>query len=169
MWGSVGITYNIDMVQERLPDAKLNSLDMLLKPENAAKLADCGISMLDSPTDVILMVLRYLGKDGDTDECAGLPGGDRGLQAGAPVHPHLRQSNYLNAIPNKELCVDQHLVWRLLDRQGARAQRRGWRSISNITCRRRALPPGSDCLCIPADARTWAPPTSSSTTCCSPR
>ena len=66
MWGSVGITYNVDMVKERLPDAKLDSLDVLFKPENAAKLADCGISVLDSPTDVMLMALPYLGKDRDT-------------------------------------------------------------------------------------------------------
>jgi putrescine transport system substrate-binding protein len=29
MWGSVGITYNLDMVRERLPDADLESLDTL--------------------------------------------------------------------------------------------------------------------------------------------
>lgn len=55
MWGSVGMTYNLDMVKERLPNADLESLDTLLKPENAEKLADCGISILDEPTDVIPM------------------------------------------------------------------------------------------------------------------
>ena len=47
MWGTAGITYNVDMVKERLPNADLNSFDLLFKPENAAKLADCGISILD--------------------------------------------------------------------------------------------------------------------------
>jgi putrescine transport system substrate-binding protein len=51
MWGSVGYTYNLALVKERLPDADLESMDAIFKPENAAKLADCGISILDSPTD----------------------------------------------------------------------------------------------------------------------
>ena len=37
MWGSVGITHNVDMVRERLPNADLSSLDRLFLPENAAK------------------------------------------------------------------------------------------------------------------------------------
>ena len=36
MWGSVGITHNVDMVRERLPNADLSSLDTLFLPENAA-------------------------------------------------------------------------------------------------------------------------------------
>jgi putrescine transport system substrate-binding protein len=32
MWGRVGVTYNLDMVKERLPDADLDSLDTLFKP-----------------------------------------------------------------------------------------------------------------------------------------
>ena len=39
MWGSVGFTFNLDLVKERLPDADLQSLDALFLPENAAKLA----------------------------------------------------------------------------------------------------------------------------------
>jgi putrescine transport system substrate-binding protein len=66
MWGSVGLTFNLDMVRERLPEADLESLDILFRPENAAALADCGISVLDSPQDVVPMVLTYLGLDGNT-------------------------------------------------------------------------------------------------------
>ena len=67
MWGSVGMTYNVDMVRERLgADVDLNDLGVLLNPENAAKLADCGISVLDSPTDSGFMVMKYLGIDTDT-------------------------------------------------------------------------------------------------------
>ncbi|CAG0908868.1 unnamed protein product, partial [Darwinula stevensoni] len=63
MWGSVGFTFNVDMVKERIPDADMSSLDLIFKPENAAKLADCGISILDSPTDTMPILLKYPGKD----------------------------------------------------------------------------------------------------------
>ncbi|MDZ7908527.1 MAG: hypothetical protein U5N10_10105 [Gemmobacter sp.] len=52
-------------MKERLPDANLQSLDTLFKPENAAKLADCGISILDSPTDIGFMVMAWLGIDAE--------------------------------------------------------------------------------------------------------
>jgi putrescine transport system substrate-binding protein len=105
MWGSVGITYNVDMVKARIPDADLESLDLIFKPENAAKLADCGISILDSQSDVILMLLKYLGKDGDTTNVADY---QDVVETFKPVRQYIRtfdNSNYLNAIPNKELCV----------------------------------------------------------------
>ncbi len=105
MWGSVGIAYNVDMVKERIPDADLETLDLIFKPENAAKLADCGISILDSPQDVVPMVLRYLGLDGDTTDVADY---DKVVAAFAPIRQDIAtfdNTNYLNAIPNGELCV----------------------------------------------------------------
>lgn len=106
MWGTTGITYNLDMIKERLGDnAPMGTLDILLKPELAAKVADCGISVLESPRDVIPMVLSYLGKDPNTEDPADY---DAVVEAFKPVRQYIKTfdaSNYLNAIPNKELCV----------------------------------------------------------------
>lgn len=105
MWGSVGMTYNLDMVRERLPDADLESLDVLMKPENAAALADCGISLLDSPTDFGFMVMRYLGIDPDT---AGPDDYRRLAEAVAPIRDYVAtfdNANYLTALPNGEVCM----------------------------------------------------------------
>jgi putrescine transport system substrate-binding protein len=105
MWGSVGFTFNLDLVKERIPDADLESLDMLLKPENAAKLADCGISILDSPTDIGFTVLSYLGLDPST---AGPAEYRKMAEAFAPIRQYIQtfdNLNYLNAIPNGELCM----------------------------------------------------------------
>ena len=104
-WGSVGFTYNVDMVRERLPDVDLENLDVIFQPENMAKLADCGISLLDSPTDMVPMTLRYLGLDGDTTNVADY---DKVVEAFAPIRQYIQtfdNVNYLNAIPNGELCV----------------------------------------------------------------
>ncbi len=105
MWGTVGVTYNSDMIAERMADAPLNSLDMILKPELAAKWADCGISVLESPADVIPMVLSYLGLDPNSTKKEDY---QAVVEAFAPVREHIKtfdSSNYLNALPNKELCV----------------------------------------------------------------
>ncbi|MFZ2099474.1 MAG: polyamine ABC transporter substrate-binding protein [Oricola sp.] len=105
MWGSVGFTFNLDMINERLPGADLQDLATIFDPANAAKLADCGISILDSPTDIMLIVLKYLGLDGDTTNVADY---DKVVEAFKPIREYIRtfdNTNYLNAIPNGELCV----------------------------------------------------------------
>jgi len=105
MWGSVGITYNTDMIKERMADAPMQSLDMLFKPELAKKWADCGISVLDSPGDILPMALAYLGKDPNTDNPADY---DALVEAFKPVRQYIKtfdSANYLNALPNKELCM----------------------------------------------------------------
>ena len=38
-WGTVGFTFNVPLVRERLPDVDLTTLDAVFLPENAAKLA----------------------------------------------------------------------------------------------------------------------------------
>ena len=61
MWGSIGIGYNPDKVKAALgSDAPVNSWDLLFKPENAEKLKACGISFLDSPTEMLPAALHYL-------------------------------------------------------------------------------------------------------------
>jgi putrescine transport system substrate-binding protein len=150
-WGSVGITYNLDLVKARLPGADLASLDTIFKPENAAKLADCGISILDTPTDVIPMLLKYLGKDGDTTNLAD-------YQAVVDLFKPVRKSiktfdntNYLNAIPNGELCVINN--W---SGDYATAKRRAAEAGVKIDLAyfipKTGAPAWCDCLCIPADA-----------------
>ena len=62
-WGTIGLTYNTRQIEQRLANAPVNSLDLLFKPELAAKFADCGISLIDSPDEVLAVVLNYLGRD----------------------------------------------------------------------------------------------------------
>jgi putrescine transport system substrate-binding protein len=63
LWGTTGFTYNVDMIRARLPNAPVGSADMIFKPEIAKHFADCGITFIDEPTDVIPMALVYLGHD----------------------------------------------------------------------------------------------------------
>jgi putrescine transport system substrate-binding protein len=105
MWGSVGFTFNLDMVKERLPDADLSDLATVFDPANAEKLADCGISILDSPTDIGYMVLTWLGLD---HNAAGAAEYAKMAEAFARIRPYITtfdNSNYTTALANKELCV----------------------------------------------------------------
>ncbi|MDQ2064771.1 polyamine ABC transporter substrate-binding protein [Xinfangfangia sp. CPCC 101601] len=106
MWGSVGMTYNVDMVRERLgEDVDLSDLAILLDPQYASKLADCGISVLDSPTDFGYMAMKYLGIDPNT---AGEAEYQKLAEVMAPVRQYITtfdNNNYLTTLPNEELCA----------------------------------------------------------------
>ena len=69
-----GFAYNVDMIKARMPNAPVDSLDMLFKPEVVAKFADCGVTFLDSAEDVLQLALNYLGLDPNTTRARGLQG-----------------------------------------------------------------------------------------------
>jgi putrescine transport system substrate-binding protein len=109
MWGTTGLTVNLDMVKERIPDAPVDSMDLLMKPEYMAKLADCGVNILESPTDAIPMALAWLGKDPNSESPEDL---EAVVKAFDPIRQYVKTfdaANYLNALPNKELCVS--MTW----------------------------------------------------------
>jgi putrescine transport system substrate-binding protein len=151
MWGSVGITYNLDMVKERLGEVDLSDLGTLLDPENAAKLADCGISLLDSPTDLGFMILSYLGLDPNT---AGPAEYRRMAEALAPIREHVAvfdNGNYLNTLPMGDLCVanswsgDYSVA-------SARAAEAGIEINLGYFVPKTGAPAWFDTWCVPADA-----------------
>ena len=151
MWGSVGMTFNLDMVKERLPNADLQSLDILFKPENAAKLADCGISVLDSPTDTMLMVLKYVGKDPNTATEADYKAA---AEAFKPIRQYIKtfdNQNYLNAIPNKELCVINNWSGDYATAM-TRAKEAGVDVNLAYYVPKTGAPAWVDAMCIPADS-----------------
>jgi putrescine transport system substrate-binding protein len=151
MWGSVGMSFNVDMVKQRLPNADLQSLDILFKPENAAKLADCGISVLDSPTDILFMVLKYLGKNPDTATEADYRAA---ADAFKPIRKYIKtfdNSNYLNAIPNKELCVINNWSGDYATAQ-TRAKEAGVDINLAYYVPRTGAPAWVDCLCMTSDS-----------------
>ena len=61
MWGSIGMGYNVDKVKAVLGEQPIDSWDIIFKPENISKLHECGVAILDSPSEIIPTALHYLG------------------------------------------------------------------------------------------------------------
>ena len=100
-----GFAYNVDMIRERMPDAPVNSLDMLFKPEVVSKFADCGVTFLDSPEDVLQLAMQYLGLDPNSTQRKDFQAAEALL---LKVRPYIRafdSSEYMNGLANKEVCV----------------------------------------------------------------
>jgi len=63
MFTTVGLGYNVEKVRARLGVARPDSWALLFDPNNAVKLKDCGISIIDSAMDVFQAAMMYLGRD----------------------------------------------------------------------------------------------------------
>ena len=152
MWGSVGFTFNLDLVRERLPDADLQDLGTIFLPENAARLADCGISILDSPDDIGFTVMSWLGIDPST---AGPAEYERLAAAFAPMRQYIQtfdNTNYLSALPNSEICVAN--TWSGdYSVAKSRAAEAGIDINLVYYVPRTGAPVWYDVMCIPADAQ----------------
>lgn len=105
MWGTTGFAYNIDMVLERMPDAPLKSAAMLFDPEVVSKFADCGVTFLDEPTDVIPMVLLYLGLDPNSLDPTDLARAEEQLKKVRPFIRYFSSAKMLIDMPNEEICI----------------------------------------------------------------
>lgn len=104
-WGTIGLAINKEAVRKRIPDAPLDSLDLLFKPEYASRLADCGISLIDSPQEVIGVALNYLGKPPYSTDPADLAQVRQLLEKLQPNVRYIASGKHINDLANGTLCV----------------------------------------------------------------
>ena len=105
MWGTTALGLNLDMVKERLGDVPLNTWAILFEPENAEKLADCGIHIIDAPDDVIQTALNYLGLNPDSKDPADIQAAAELLQTIRPFVQKFHSSEYINGLANGDICL----------------------------------------------------------------
>ena len=106
MWGSIGIGFNPDKVKAALgADAPTNTWDLLFKPENAAKLKSCGISFLDSPTEMLPIALHYLGYPTDSQDKKQLAEAEALFMKIRPSIGYFHSSKYISDLANGNICV----------------------------------------------------------------
>jgi putrescine transport system substrate-binding protein len=105
VWGTDGIVVNTTRARAALgSEARLDTWDLILKPELAAKLHKCGISLFDSPSDVFPIVLAYMGRDPNSKDAADYRDAYEVLRR---IRPYVDQfsSTYLNDVAGGDICV----------------------------------------------------------------
>ncbi len=107
LWGYTTVGINVDKVKAALGSLPMpdNAWDLLFKPEYISKLKSCGVSFLDSATEVVPAALHYLGKPAYSKSQAD-------YSAVAPllksVRPHVTlfsSSGYINDMANGSICA----------------------------------------------------------------
>lgn len=104
-WGSTGYAWNEALVRERLPGHPMDSADVLFDPAVVSKLADCGVSLLDGPTDLFPMVLAYLGRDPNAVDDENLAAAEAQLKLVRPYIRYFSNQKMMTDLPTREVCV----------------------------------------------------------------
>ena len=151
LWGTVGLGYNPDLVKRALGTDTIDSWAAIFDPANAAKLAKCGITLLDSPTDVFASVAIFLGIDPNSERPEDLKAVEDTLMAVRPYIRYFHSSSYINDLASGEICVA--LGW---SGDMLQARDRGAAAAKPVTVRYAIPKEGAinyfDMLAIPADA-----------------
>ncbi|WP_426434399.1 polyamine ABC transporter substrate-binding protein [Bradyrhizobium genosp. P] len=156
MWGTTGIGYNVKMARQILgPDAKIDSWDMVFKPENLAKFKDCGIHMLDSADDILPAALSYLGLDPNSTRQADL---EKAADLVIKIRPYVRKfhsSEYLGALASGEICFVVGWSGDIMQARSRAAEAKTGVEIG-YTVPKEGAQMFFDNLAIPADAKNVA-------------
>ena len=103
---SLGIGYNTKKIKEIFgEDYKVDSWDFLFKPENASKLKQCGIAVLDSPIEVISAMQHYLQKDPASEKRSDYDEAQDRLTEFAKNVAYFHSSRYINDLASGDICA----------------------------------------------------------------
>ena len=155
MWGTTGIGVNVRKVRERLGTQPLNTWDIVLKPEFATRLKDCGVQVLDAPEDVFPNVLNYLGLNPDSKKPEDLQrAGDAMFRVRGAVQK-FHSSEYINGLANGDLCMAVGYSGDVIQAKKRAEEAKNDVEIAYLIPREGALM-WFDSIAIPADARNVA-------------
>ena len=107
LWGYTTVGINVDKVKAALGGMPMpeNAWDLVFKPEYISKLKGCGVSFLDSATEVIPAALHYLGKPAYSKNQADYAGVGPLLKSVRPYVTLFSSSGYINDMANGSICL----------------------------------------------------------------
>jgi putrescine transport system substrate-binding protein len=107
LWGYTTVGINVDKVKAALGGMAMpeNAWDLVFKPEYISKLKSCGVSFLDSPTDIVPAALHYLGKPAFSRNQADYQGVAPLLKSVRPYVTLFSSSGYINDMASGSICV----------------------------------------------------------------
>jgi putrescine transport system substrate-binding protein len=107
MWGYTTVGINVDKVKAALGDLPMpdNVWDLVFKVEYISRLKSCGVSFLDSPTEVVPATLHYLGRPAYSKNIADYQAVPPVLKAIRPYVTLFSSTGYINDLANGSICA----------------------------------------------------------------
>ncbi len=153
MMGTTGIGYNVDRITEIFGSTEVaSSWDIVFKVENISKLKDCGVTLLDTPADMIPIALHYLGEDPHSSDPATLQKAADLLKTIRPYVQNFHSSQYVTSLANGSTCLAVGWSGDIIQARD-RAEEAGNGVKVAYSIPKEGAPQWFDMLAIPADAR----------------
>ncbi len=107
MWGYITVGINTDKVKAALGSTPMpaNPWDLIFNPTYASKLRGCGISVLDSASEVLPVAMIYAGKPPYSRNPADYDEARKVLLSARPYLTRLSSSGYIDELANGQLCA----------------------------------------------------------------
>jgi putrescine transport system substrate-binding protein len=105
LWGTSGVGYNEAKIKAVMPDAPVDSFRMFYDPAVVSKFKDCGVTLLDAPSEIVGTVLIYLGKDANSESPEDLQQVEKVLLAIRPYLRYVNSAKYIDDLANGEICL----------------------------------------------------------------
>ena len=153
MIGTTGIGYNVDKVKAAFGSTDITgSFDLIFKPENIAKLKDCGVTVLDAPIDIIKIALYYQGEDPNSEDPKVIEKAVPLLKAIRPYITTFHSSSYIDALASGDTCLVLGWSGDIIQARNRAAEAGNGVKIA-YSLPKEGAPQWFDMLAIPKDAK----------------
>jgi putrescine transport system substrate-binding protein len=153
LWGTTGIGYNVDKLTAAFGGTEIaGSWDLIFKPENIARMKDCGVMLLDTPSELVPIALNYLGEDPNSTDPAVI---QKGADLLATIRPYIQtfhSSQYIDALANGSACLVVGWSGDVLQARDRAAEAGNGVNVA-YSIPREGAPLFVDMLAIPKDAK----------------
>jgi len=107
LWGFVTVGINTGKVKAALGDLPMpdNPWSLIFDPKYASKLKSCGISVLDSASEVLPVAMSFAGMPAYSRKANDYHAAAKVLEAARPYITRFSSSGYINDLANGSLCV----------------------------------------------------------------
>jgi putrescine transport system substrate-binding protein len=104
-WGITAMAYDEAKVRARLTQPPVDSWSLMFDPKIAARLADCGIGLYESPNVIVPSVLAWLGEPPNSEDPDKLAAAEKALLAVRPYIRKIGPSSLVDDLSTGELCL----------------------------------------------------------------
>jgi putrescine transport system substrate-binding protein len=151
MWGTTGIGYDAGKIEAIMPDAPVDSWSLVFDPNIVSRFKDCGVSVLEDPTDIVGTVLLWLGRDPNSEAQEDLDAAEAALLAIRPYIRKISSAQVIEDLANGEVCIAVGYSGDVLQAQ-SRAEETGQAVDIRYSIPAEGALLWFDTLAIPADA-----------------
>ncbi|WP_219094851.1 polyamine ABC transporter substrate-binding protein [Pseudomonas sp. UMAB-40] len=106
MWGTAGIGYNVEKIKAIFGTTDVtHSWSLIFDENNIKKLSECGVAIIDNPTQILPITLNYLGLPPHSHEPADYKKAEQALLKIRPYVQYFHASKYVSDLANGNVCA----------------------------------------------------------------